>query len=226
MSCFASHLSEYNEWLKFFSSLIALFIILWGIKLVNDLRLRGVDAICGFHAKLKVNLKILKKKSHIDCDISKNDCDELIEYKTAAASVFLCLSTDKTNRDLRTEIDKLTKSVVVYYGENDLKKFMFYVLSTINLLKDSTGQIPLSKKMYDDLDTLSMTLLDIIENQERYTPLPKDYTMPRGYLLDSHRDVVDKCKDFDTLIDDIIEEIDTKTERLLMPLWKRLSKEA
>ena len=50
-----------------------------------------------------------------------------------------------------------------------------------------------------------------------------EFTSRTGDLLNTNEQIEEESKAFERLINNIIEEIDTKTERLLWRLWRRLN---
>ena len=136
--CMAMTKCSYKEEIDFASSVIGLissiisFCILFvGAMIINELRLRGVDAICGFHARLKANLKKLKKTASLSDGVDFS----------AEKSVFLYFS----QQYIREMLEKRNSSYFV--GDKD-RLFIPLIESTIELFTKSDGQVPLSKKMY------------------------------------------------------------------------------
>jgi len=181
---------------------ISVVILILGMEIINQLRLRGLDAACGFHARLKVNLTTLKRAAR--------------KYNSGGAhpkaheSAFLWLLKAGQLRSLLTSNPNHFDKQLYDY------EFIGCVKSLCNLFIDSSGQIPLSKKMSTDLDKLYLLLSDILfcngNHQFQFN----------GTYLTSDIDIEDVHKGFDDLVEDIVKEIDKKTEQLLGKLWDSL----
>jgi len=213
-------LSDINEWLRLFGTIVSIILLFLGVKLINDLRLRGIDAICGFHARLRANLIILKRASYLfdnsQFNVAKNDTNYNFD-KIASLSAFMWLSIKKTQENLKTEYTD-------HFSPSQFEEFIRCAHSITALFEESNGQIPLSKEMHRNMNELYIVLLDIKSHKENSKPFPKN-SIEKSYtteLLNNPKDIIERTMTFDKLIDDIVDDIDKKTERLLKKLWKKL----
>ena len=185
-----------------------------GKSIGNELQLRGVDAICGYHAILRANLINLKA-------VTKTTSREV----NAQSSVFSLFCTKTLKDDLAFRENN-------YELEKKNSEFMPLVENLVGLFRQSQGQIPLSRRMHKYLDDMYATLIEIIYADRSNRPL-KLYTyvyIRENHLengkysddrLDSEDKVIEKSKIFNDLIDNIIREIDEKMPILLKKFWKR-----
>jgi len=234
-------ISEIEGVIKLLTSIVTLGLLIFGAKMISDLKLRGVDAICGFHARLKVGLKDLKRAACKDKGIvmeqneddseddSEDETGAAVERKddtaagsetedeiAAASSAFMHLSSGNKT------ISYLTGKYTNCFSESEFQAFFECVKSINKFFLDTNGQVPLSKKMYDDLGRFNQIISDVIADKEQGKPFPKNPDSPEdGELLNTCADIKEKSDDFCNLIDSIIEEIDVGTKRLLKGLWGR-----
>lgn len=186
----------------------------------KELQLRSADAVCGFLAQLKANLTNLQRAAY-----SPGSSREVWH------SVFLsfCDATEKINiMKLRPEGD------VCFAGDksndvaenHDWKKFEKCANKTLELFHTSSGQVPLSKEMFNNFGDIQMILQDMLickkhklQMQQHELHCSKVYTKGPVGSKDS---IEAEMKNFDKLTNDIITDIDNKTEKLLGELWDRL----
>ena len=194
-----------TESLKLLSGVIGLVVLIIGVRLINDLYLRGVDAICGFHAMLGAQLKRLER---VAWQLGKTKK----ENAQPQHSVFMHFCNDKT----KEELEKADRPF------EDIDAFISCVNDVIQIFEKSGGQVPLSPRMYDEMKRLHLTLLDIAAVSNLGISLVLDSMDPSSSVLASPKDVSDKAKAFDKNINSILKEIDVRTEKMLKRLWRKL----
>jgi len=192
--------------------LLGLFAVWIGVRAITkDLKLRGVDSICGFYAKLSVKLRRLQRDGHLD------DAKNISSTNT----VFLWMASNDTVRK-NAESEETVKS---HFTNDELSTFIETAKSIVEMFEKDDGQIPLSKNLRDRLIELYATLSDMIDKREHGRPFPrKSMNGISGDLLATSVDIKDKAKEVSILINDIICEIDIKTKRLLRTFWDSLEK--
>jgi len=195
-----------SDLLGVISGLLSVVLVVIGVRLIRDLRLRSVDAICDFYAKLKVLLRDSRRWSR------NFENDEVApEY-----SVFIWLSEEDTKKTLVAK-NKFT--------EDRYANFVESIREIDRLFKASDGQVPLSSKLYEDLEKLNAIVLCVLAKVDHKEQFPLNALNPKeGELLNDSAKIQAFAREFDSLIEGIIEEIDLKTKKLLGGLWKHLSK--
>ena len=166
-------------------------------ELRKELRLKGFDSICGFHAKLKSNLKTLIRY----CSVYAK---ETITFDEIHQTAFLWFAIGN-NRNI------LLKRENPFDGDLFFK-FKEHAGKTIDLFNTSDGQLPLSADMLTLFETLYSSLEDIVS----YSEINNTNTL--GLL-----DIPEHHNKFILNINEIIDEIDKKTPEMLKNFWVEIN---
>ena len=209
------------------TAVIGVAIFMLGAVCIKEIRLRGLDSVCGFHAQLKANLLILRASAGITGEPKKEShTTKPSEYdfaKEASQSVFMWFADDGTISQI-----KLTNILpMTCYDNADIDEFIEQAKSTLNLFKQSSGQIPLSSKMYEYLNELFVTLLSVVNSYEKKKRPMVLYPFKEGIeieYLDSASQVCQKAGDFNKLTYNIITETDGLTKSMLSNFWTRFER--
>ena len=217
--------------ISFIAAVIGLIIVIKGVALINELRLRGLDSVCGFHAMLKANLLLLRSAAGIVEESNNIKCEEKISIKAedvetieAGGSVFMWFACETPITEIKAKADEYKAPL---FKEEDKKIFMSHAASTIELFKHSNGQIPLGKQLYDDLNELLITLIDISEAEKGNKSIALNPLAEAGHKgsLDTTSSVYIKAEQFNLITKRILNEIDLLTIEMLKKLWKRYDKD-
>jgi hypothetical protein len=186
--------------LEFAGAIISLIVLIKGINVINEFKLRGLDTLCGFLVQLKIRLMSLQR---LFPEISEKD--KLSIY----TSPFYFLIPDNTRTIGGSDVNgshggKDLASLKVKYAEiqhqsNEILLF----------LKTNGGQIPLSEKMWENQFKLTQNLLDI----------STDYFRETGTTAQS---VQDFHWGMQETIKAILSEIDEKSPAVLNKFWKMI----
>ena len=189
----AEFVDLFDSIIGLFSSSIGLVALIIGVKIINDLRMKGLDSACGFHARLSAQLKCLQTA---------------VWVPGAEQKSVLCYCADVSART-----DGKGGKIPEYV------RFIDRVKRVNSLFEESAEQIPLSEKMFKSMDELQITLLDMIEADVNNLPLSFD---ANGAPVSGSVDVDAKTKEFVQNINDILDEIKGKMPKLLKELWEEL----
>jgi hypothetical protein len=185
------------------TAVISLILIVKGVQIIKEiqkeLHLKGFDAICGFHARLVSSLKTLKRL----CSAIPNKKQSL-KSKEEHFSVFLWFCIREQRNNLLSQSDA--------FKEEYLTRFKAQAEKVFNLFNTSEGQIPLSEKHFSNL-TKIYTELEVIVNHQKDDPINNILTPIM---------IVERHNEFENIIDEIINETEEKTKRLLSDFWKKL----
>ena len=174
-----------------------IFLVILGVIAINEMHLRGLDAVCGFYARLKANLQTLEKCSY------KGDFNKFEETKSIFAYIIGC-----------------DKSIFI---DDDMVRFRESASRTITLFESSNGQVPLNKEMYKDIGDLILILNDIIFALAQNIKYTAHYQQPGENILQSNN-ILDEHKYFMDIIGNITSDIDRCSEKMFggfRGLWKK-----
>ena len=182
-----------SELISFCAAIVSLIVLIKGLKLIAELRKKGVEALCGFHSRLKVHLKLLKRASNVT---SSDDIP-------SEESVFILFCPD---------YERLIDGKKMYYNKRTHGKRISELSKQIlALFENSDNQIPLSNSMRVDLDLLFEYLYDFAYSMEGYS---------KKIILKEN--INEQHRKFELLIDKIINEIDSMIPILLSELWEEI----
>jgi len=207
------------EIISLITALIGLITLIWGIKTIrNDLKLRSADAVCGFLAQLKAQLIILQQVAYTPGGSRK-----------IWHSVFISFCNDNIIEDINIPEGDKHFSGFINCNNKDNHDWLIFrkcAKKILELFEVSNGQVPLSKTMYENLGDLQMLLIDMLKckkykiqmQQHKLKCSDKYNEGPVGSI----ESVNTEMENLDILINNIIREVDEKTQKLMNCLWKRL----
>ena len=180
------------------AAMISLIVVTMGLRIISDLKMKGFDAVCSFHAKLKSNLMILRSKASVG---GVNLCS--ISEAHISAFIWFCIPTSKKNISVGKEL---------YFKDTNWNEFVVSANNTLNVFNASDGQIPLSSSMNDRLETLRIMLIGITSHN------------PSVSSFNNSKQVYDEHIKFTKYIDELIIEISETTPVLLNDFWSTTKK--
>ncbi|MDR0490937.1 MAG: hypothetical protein LBH28_06805 [Oscillospiraceae bacterium] len=171
-------------------------------ELKKELRLKGLDAVCGFHAQLASNLKTLKQHCAVygKESLKSGSSPENDESHKTAFLWFADMNTRTTLLARNDSFEETHFTVVRKCAEN-----------TIRLFNSSDGQLPLSPNMLHKFRSLYSEL----ERFVYYDPCSPTNALSAGRIVVEH-------KKFISIINAIIKEIDKKTPKMLKGFWDEI----
>jgi len=214
------------ELIKYVTAVIGFSALIWGVDAIRkEFLLRGVDAAVGFLARLTASLKNLKRVSYYPGTYPDDP-----STAKAERSVFVSFCDERERDDFigkaNPSFSGVRKANAAPEDNEDWKLFEVSATKTLELFEVSDGQLPLSKKMFDNFRDLYMLLQDMLAHKKENMQM-KRHTLhcingvPDEYI-GSESSVRDEMAGFVMLINAIITEADEKTERLLGEMWKEL----
>lgn len=188
--------------LQALSALISLILLVGGVAVIKELRLRGFDTLFGFYAMLKIHLKLLLKDlcvPYIEAGFDHNAFTIC-----ARKSVFFYLAErDIQNGIIKEANDDGNQSVIT---RRKFVVFKKHVEAVIELLHESERQIPLSESIWKRMDEINTIMLEV-----SYVHFERP--------LNSPKDVEDKHKALVKAIYEIINELNELTPKNLNKFW-------
>ncbi|MCL2811247.1 MAG: hypothetical protein FWD25_05075 [Clostridia bacterium] len=214
-----------TELIKLVTATIGVVALIWGVDAIRkELQLRGVDAACGFLARLTASLKNLQRTAYTPGG-SK-------ESKEARHSVFISFCSEKEKKALRVGSPDACfagdqKALADTDENSHWRLFEDCAQKILTLFDESCGQVPLSENMFYDFGDLYMVLQDMLTCKKHKVQMyrHKLHNYPENYeriAIGSEKMVNDERLAFDKLIEGIIDEANKRTKTLLGRLWSKL----
>lgn len=207
-----------TELIKLITAVIGLFALIWGIDAIRkELQLRSLDAACGYLARMATSLKKLKRAAYCPSSTGKlhdsvfiSFCSYEVKQEIISGTGGRYFSGDK-NADENSD-ENANWRIFQECANNTLSMF------------EEVGQFPLSEKILVNFDYIQTTLMDMLLCKMNKTQLKRHSIRDNSIKdpIDSPESVEDEMRDFDKLIDDTIEEVNSRRKRLLRKVWNVL----
>ena len=195
--------------ISLFAAIISLFLLVVGFRIANELKKRGLDVICSFHARLKSCLGLLVNAASIN-PTNMNEIDNTyistVTEDNSHISVYLQLCSENVRSNI---INGLNGEP--YYGEERFKWFKEFVARTLDLFSSSNDQLPLSDRMQGLLNKLHSDIVEILS-----------YEHETHSKYGSKKEVYYRHEEFINNINAINQEIHNATHPLMSNFWNNL----